>query len=78
MTKTTEQLGPHDDNSIESAKRDRSALNHVLVVDKATQLHLTAITVHVDRRRPLQALTSMVQRNATKVLLPFLRSPLDE
>ena len=24
MTKTTEQLGPHDDNSIESEKRDRS------------------------------------------------------
>ena len=44
MTKTTEQLGPHDDNSIESAKRDRSRRADKLGVSPAElQAAITAV-----------------------------------
>ena len=42
MTKTTEQLGPHDDNSIEPGQRDRSRWADKLGVS-AAELH-AAIT----------------------------------
>ena len=44
MTKTTQQLGPHDDNSIESEKRDRARWADKLGISAAElQAAITAV-----------------------------------